>query len=178
MILKELDKIYNLDVITSFKNVSIKSNYHSKLKIFLYFEAFKKYQGGIRFQFQNIILKELDKIYHLDVTASFFDLSIKSNSHSKLNIFLYFEAFKKYQGGIRFQIKKYDSERARQDRQFGHNRIFFGSFNQEQLPFKVEYFFILRSIKKVPRRNQISNSKYDSERARLDLQFRRYRIFF
>jgi hypothetical protein len=93
-----------------------------------------------------MILKELDKIYHLDVTASFFNLSIKSNSHSKLKIFLYFEAFKKYQGGIRFQIKKYDSERARQDRQCGHNRIFFGSFNQELLPFKVEYFFILRSI--------------------------------
>jgi hypothetical protein len=95
-----------------------------------------------------------------------------------LKIFLYFVAFKKYQGGIRFQIKKYDSERVWQDWKFGHNRIFFGSFNPEQLPFKVEYFFILRSIKKVPRRNQISNSKYDSERARQDLPFRRYRIFF
>jgi hypothetical protein len=177
MILKEFGKIGNLDITASFLDHSIQSNYHSKLNIFLYLEALKKYQDGIRFQIQNMILKELDKIYHLDVTASFFNLSIKSNSHSKLKIFLYFEAFKKYQGGIRFQIKKYDSERARQDRQFGHNRIFFGSFNQEQLPFKVEYFFILRSIKKVPRRNQISNSKYDYERARLDLQFRCYRIF-
>ena len=39
-------------------------------------------------------------------------------------------------------------------------------------------FVKLWSINKVPRRYKISNSKYDSERARRDLQFARYRICF
>ncbi len=51
---------------------------YTRKKIFLIFlftfEALKKYQDGIRFQIQNTILKELDEIYKLDVTASFLNL--------------------------------------------------------------------------------------------------------
>jgi uncharacterized membrane protein len=44
--------------------------------------------------------------------------------------------------------------------------------------WSLRLFVKLWSIKKVPRWYQISNSKWDSERTRRDLQFRRYNIFF
>jgi hypothetical protein len=57
------------------------------LRLFVNFEALKKYQDGIRFQIQNGILEELDEIYNFDVTTSFLDLSIKSNDWLKLKTF-------------------------------------------------------------------------------------------
>jgi hypothetical protein len=72
--------------------------------------------------------------------------------------------------GYQISNSKYDSQRARRDLQNGHNEISFGSANLEKLQYKDSDHSILSGIRKVSRVYQISNSKYDSERARRDLQ--------
>jgi hypothetical protein len=143
------------------------------------FEELIKYQDGIRFQIQNTILKELDQIYNLNVTASFFDLSIKSNDCLKYKTFcktLKQKKSTKTVSDFKFKIRFWKNSTRSTIWTYPH---LFWIFQSRAMTVKSKILFIkLWSNKKVPRRYQISNSKYDSERARPDLQFKRYRIFF
>jgi hypothetical protein len=143
------------------------------------FEELIKYQDGIRFQIQNTILKELDQIYNLNVTASFFDLSIKSNDCLKYKTFyktLKQKKSTKTVSDFKFKIRFWKNSTRSTIWTYPH---LFWIFQSRAMTVKSKRLFIkLWSNKKVPRRYQISNSKYDSERTRRDLQYGHIRIFF
>ena len=82
MILKELDEIYKMDLTASILVQPIQRNYGWKMVILLKnsnFEASEKYQEGIKFQISKMILKELDEIYKMDLTASILVQPIQRN---------------------------------------------------------------------------------------------------
>ena len=65
------------------------------------FEELEKYQEGIRFLIQNMILKELDEILNKDIVASL----LVRQSRNKLVKDLDFKALESYQVGNRFLIQ-------------------------------------------------------------------------
>ena len=102
MIRKELHEIYKMDITALILVQPIQRNYICNILIFLSFEVLDKYQEGIIFQIQIMILKELDEIYKMDITASILVQPIQRNYICNILIILSFEALQKFQEGIKF----------------------------------------------------------------------------